>query len=191
MILGLGMDVVEIARIQRMLDGPPARAARFLARCFTPAERTYCDGGRDRAARYAARFAAKEAASKALAVSGAPVSARETPLQPRPTETIRTTEATRIALGEAMRVPSSSLLFVALRAAARDGSGLAKLGRSPRDLCCWPSWSWDVTRPRSAERLPAGAGAGVRTKTTNGSMRAGWSRSTAPPRVCPSVRSAR
>ncbi len=69
MVLGLGMDVVDIARIQRILDGPRARAERFLDRCFTPAERTYCDGGRDRAARYAARFAAKEAASKAL---GAP-----------------------------------------------------------------------------------------------------------------------
>ena len=69
MIVGLGMDVVEIARIQRILDGPPARAERFLARCFTHAERAFCDGVRDRAARYAARFAAKEAASKAL---GAP-----------------------------------------------------------------------------------------------------------------------
>ena len=69
MIVGLGMDVVEIARIQRILDGPRARADRFLERCFTRAERTYCDAGRDRAARHAARFAAKEAASKAL---GAP-----------------------------------------------------------------------------------------------------------------------
>jgi holo-[acyl-carrier protein] synthase len=68
-IVGLGMDVVEIARIQRILDGPPDRRERFLARCFTGAERAYCDGVRDRAARYAARFAAKEAASKAL---GAP-----------------------------------------------------------------------------------------------------------------------
>ena len=68
-IVGLGMDVVEVARIRRILDGPPARAERFLARCFTAAERGYCDGVRDRAARYAARFAAKEAASKAL---GAP-----------------------------------------------------------------------------------------------------------------------
>jgi holo-[acyl-carrier protein] synthase len=68
-IVGLGIDVVEIARIQRILDGPPARAERFLARCFTAAERAYCDAGRDRAARHAARFAAKEAASKAL---GAP-----------------------------------------------------------------------------------------------------------------------
>ncbi len=69
MIVGLGMDVVEIARIARILEGPPGRAERFLARCFTSRERAYCDGARDRAARYAARFAAKEAASKAL---GAP-----------------------------------------------------------------------------------------------------------------------
>lgn len=69
MIVGLGMDVVEIARIQRILGGDPALAGRFLARCFTGAERAYCDPARDRATRYAARFAAKEAASKAL---GAP-----------------------------------------------------------------------------------------------------------------------
>jgi holo-[acyl-carrier protein] synthase len=68
-LVGLGIDVVDVARIQRILDGPPARAERFLARCFTAAERAYCDQGRDRAARHAARFAAKEAASKAL---GAP-----------------------------------------------------------------------------------------------------------------------
>jgi holo-[acyl-carrier protein] synthase len=68
-IVGLGMDVVEIARIQRMLDGPGERAERFLARCFTAAERATCDAAHDRAARYAARFAAKEAASKSL---GAP-----------------------------------------------------------------------------------------------------------------------
>jgi holo-[acyl-carrier protein] synthase len=66
-IVGLGMDVVEIARIERILGGP-ARD-RFLDRCFTAAERAYCDPARDRATRYAARFAAKEAASKAL---GAP-----------------------------------------------------------------------------------------------------------------------
>jgi holo-[acyl-carrier protein] synthase len=65
-IVGLGMDVVEVARIRRILGGPPEIARRFLARCFTDAERKYCDKFRDRAARYAARFAAKEAASKAL-----------------------------------------------------------------------------------------------------------------------------
>jgi holo-[acyl-carrier protein] synthase len=68
-IVGLGIDVVEVARILRILEGPPARAERFLARCFTGGERAFCDGARDRAARLAARFAAKEAAAKAL---GAP-----------------------------------------------------------------------------------------------------------------------
>jgi holo-[acyl-carrier protein] synthase len=65
-ILGLGMDVVEIGRIARILDGPPDRVERFLARVFTPAERAACEGRRDRAAGYAARFAAKEAGYKAL-----------------------------------------------------------------------------------------------------------------------------
>ena len=69
MILGLGMDVVEVGRIARLLEGPAGRAERFLARCYTPGERTFCEARRDRASRYAARFAAKEAAVKAL---GAP-----------------------------------------------------------------------------------------------------------------------
>ena len=66
MILGLGTDVVEVARIARQLEAPSA--ARFLERVFTPGERAFCDAVRDRANRYAARFAAKEAASKALGV---------------------------------------------------------------------------------------------------------------------------
>ncbi len=68
MILGLGLDLVEISRMARILEGPPGRAERFLTRVFTPAERAFCDGCADRAARYAARFAAKEAALKALGV---------------------------------------------------------------------------------------------------------------------------
>jgi holo-[acyl-carrier protein] synthase len=67
-ILGLGLDLVDIARMSRILEGPPARAARFVARVFTPAERAYCEARVDRASRYAARFAAKEAALKALGV---------------------------------------------------------------------------------------------------------------------------
>lgn len=69
MILGIGMDLVEIARMARLIEGSPARAGRFLDRCFTPAERAYCDARADRTGPYAARFAAKEAAAKAL---GAP-----------------------------------------------------------------------------------------------------------------------
>jgi holo-[acyl-carrier protein] synthase len=68
-IVGLGIDVVEVGRIARLLEGPAGRVERFLARCFTPAERAFCEARRDRASGFAARFAAKEAAVKAL---GAP-----------------------------------------------------------------------------------------------------------------------
>jgi holo-[acyl-carrier protein] synthase len=72
-ILGLGIDVVEVARIARLAGAEAgaeamARSDRFLARVFTAGERAYCDARRDRPVHYAARFAAKEAALKALGV---------------------------------------------------------------------------------------------------------------------------
>ena len=66
MIIGLGIDVVDIARIARVLAS--AHGERFVERTFTASERAFCDARRDRATHYAARFAAKEAASKALGV---------------------------------------------------------------------------------------------------------------------------
>jgi len=80
MIVGLGMDVVDVARIERLIGGrtPKAKARRFLERCFTARERAYCDARRDRANRYAARFAAKEAVVKAL---GAPPGVRWTDIE--------------------------------------------------------------------------------------------------------------
>ncbi|HZZ82966.1 MAG TPA: holo-ACP synthase [Anaeromyxobacteraceae bacterium] len=79
MILGLGIDLVEIARIERLLRERPERAERFLARCFTEGERSYCEArGSGRAASYAARFAAKEAVMKAL---GAPPGVRFTDIE--------------------------------------------------------------------------------------------------------------
>ena len=70
MIVGLGIDVVEVDRIRRLV-GAEARAGtaeRFLGRCFTEGERRFCDARADRATPYAARFAAKEAAFKVLRV---------------------------------------------------------------------------------------------------------------------------
>ncbi len=67
MILGLGLDVVEIARLRALLDGP--LGARFARRVFTGVERASCEAHAARAVRYAGRFAAKEALLKAL---GAP-----------------------------------------------------------------------------------------------------------------------
>ncbi len=57
----VGVDVIEIARIRRALERPG-----FRERCFTEAERAYCDSKRNPAESYAARFAGKEAVGKAL-----------------------------------------------------------------------------------------------------------------------------
>ena len=65
MILGIGIDVCDVARLRRALSG--AAGPRFRARVFTDGEPAYCEArNRGRFASYAARFAAKEAAMKAL-----------------------------------------------------------------------------------------------------------------------------
>ncbi len=62
MIIGVGIDLIEIERIGKAI----ARQA-FIARVFTPAEQAYCDSRKaGRSASYAARFAGKEAVLKAL-----------------------------------------------------------------------------------------------------------------------------
>ena len=63
MILGIGMDVVEVPRFEEALE---RHGERLRARFFTPAEMAYCDERPDYAMHMAARFAAKEAFSKAL-----------------------------------------------------------------------------------------------------------------------------
>jgi holo-[acyl-carrier protein] synthase len=64
MILGTGIDVIDIERIARSI----ARYGNhFLTRVYTPGEIAYCERKRRNAAEsFAARFAAKEAAAKAL-----------------------------------------------------------------------------------------------------------------------------
>lgn len=64
-VTALGVDLVEIVRIERSMS---RYGARFLDRCFTPAERSDAEraGAARTVERYAARFAAKEAAMKAL-----------------------------------------------------------------------------------------------------------------------------
>ena len=63
MIISIGIDIIEVARIREVL----LRTPRFTDRVFTLAEREYCDSrGAVSAQHYAARFAAKEAALKAL-----------------------------------------------------------------------------------------------------------------------------
>ncbi len=65
-ILGTGIDIVEVERVERALN-KPATGARFRSRVFTEREVAYCESrGRPRYQSYAARFAAKEAAMKAM-----------------------------------------------------------------------------------------------------------------------------
>lgn len=64
MIVGVGVDIVEVGRIARALERQPDR---FIQRMFTPQEIAYCCASEvQKHGRLAARFAAKEAALKAL-----------------------------------------------------------------------------------------------------------------------------
>jgi holo-[acyl-carrier protein] synthase len=63
MIVGMGIDVAEVKRIQAVIE---AQAERFLRRVYTPEEVAYCEQFKNKFERYAGRFAAKEAAMKAL-----------------------------------------------------------------------------------------------------------------------------
>jgi holo-[acyl-carrier protein] synthase len=63
MIVGSGIDLVEITRIQHSVD---RYGDRFLDRVYTQAEKAYCLRKRNAAESLAARFAAKEAGAKAL-----------------------------------------------------------------------------------------------------------------------------
>jgi holo-[acyl-carrier protein] synthase len=63
MIVGTGIDLVEVGRIQLSMD---RFGKRFLDRVFTASEQDYCLRKRKSAESFAARFAAKEAGAKAL-----------------------------------------------------------------------------------------------------------------------------
>jgi holo-[acyl-carrier protein] synthase len=58
---GIGIDLVEVSRIEHMMQKPG-----FLERVFTPAEIKECQSFKHSAQAFAARFAAKEAVGKAL-----------------------------------------------------------------------------------------------------------------------------
>lgn len=62
-IIGHGIDIVETARIARMVED---HGDHFLHRCFTPGELAYSGDQRRRLEHLAGRFAAKEAILKVL-----------------------------------------------------------------------------------------------------------------------------
>ncbi len=61
-IVGLGVDICEIARMERAISRHPT----LRDRVFTPEEIAYCDSKARPAESYAGRFAAREATIKAL-----------------------------------------------------------------------------------------------------------------------------
>lgn len=65
MIVGVGVDLVKIARIRAAID---RWGDRFLARVFTDRERSYAQRRREPALHLAGRFAVKEATLKALGI---------------------------------------------------------------------------------------------------------------------------
>lgn len=61
-MLGIGCDILEIARVAKAIE-----QEHFVERVYTPQEIAYCRSrGKQAAASFAARFAAKEAVLKAL-----------------------------------------------------------------------------------------------------------------------------
>jgi holo-[acyl-carrier protein] synthase len=61
---GIGVDIIEIERIQHSID---TYGESFLTKLFTANEINYCRSKSFPTQHYAARFAAKEALSKAIA----------------------------------------------------------------------------------------------------------------------------
>ncbi len=62
MIIGIGVDIIDVGRIRKLAEKNP----RFLERVFTAEEIAYCSGKMNEHQHLAARFAAKEAFFKAL-----------------------------------------------------------------------------------------------------------------------------
>ena len=98
----VGVDLIEIARVRRAMGKYPS----FTERCFTEAERAYCDSRPNPAQHYAARFAGKEAVGKALGFGVARSFAwREVEIAGRPKPTVRLhgrleQQAARLGVGE-------------------------------------------------------------------------------------------
>jgi holo-[acyl-carrier protein] synthase len=76
MELAVGVDVIQISRVQKVLARHPER---FLRRVFTPEEVAFCRG---RVRELAARFAAKEAVMKALGTGARGLAWREIEILP-------------------------------------------------------------------------------------------------------------
>ena len=62
MIYGIGTDIIEVGRVQKVME----RDIGFRDKIFTPEEIAYCETKKNRFQHYAARFSAKESFLKAI-----------------------------------------------------------------------------------------------------------------------------
>ena len=132
----VGTDLIEIERIRRSL----ARYERFRERCFTEAERAYCDSRPNPAESYAGRFAGKEAVGKALGFGVARAFAwKEIEIVGRPKPAVRLSRAARGARRGDRRRGGRPLHDALARARAGGGCCVRRrLSRSTRPRRCAP-----------------------------------------------------
>ena len=120
----VGVDLIEIGRVRRTLERYPS----FRERCFTAAERAYCDSRPNPPQHYAARFAGKEAIGKALGFGVARAFAwREVEIAGRPKPGVRLSgrlqdRAERVGAGEIDLSMSHSRELATAVAVAEGGS---------------------------------------------------------------------
>ncbi len=142
---GVGVDLLEIERLERALARRPALAERL----FTEAERAYAAGKRAAGAQHlAARFCAKEAVSKALAMDV---------FRPRDIEVVGTGGAPGIALHGAVAARAAELGVEVARLAdphARHGGAVA-VAVAPCDDARLPRRDWLRAGLPDAERMRA------------------------------------
>jgi holo-[acyl-carrier protein] synthase len=89
-VVRVGVDLIEIERIRHALERWPG----FAQRCFTEAERAYCESRPNAAENYAGRFAAKEAVGKALGC-GVRFTWKEIEIAGRPKPSVRLSGRTK------------------------------------------------------------------------------------------------
>jgi holo-[acyl-carrier protein] synthase len=119
----VGTDLIEIERIRRALERYPG----FRERCFSDAERAYCESRKNPAQSYAGRFAAKEAVGKALGFGVARAFAwRDIEIAGRPKPSVRLTgrvgaRAARMSAGRIDLSMTHSRALAAAVAVVQDG----------------------------------------------------------------------
>ncbi len=145
----VGIDLIEIARVQRVIE---RHGARFLERIYTPIELAYCRG---RASELAARFAAKEAVMKALGTGVRGVSWRDIEVLPNPrgkpiVTLYRTAAARAEAIGlQELDVSLSHTRAYALASVVAETVRMSERERTPRQ----------EFRPRTVTPPPDGGSA--------------------------------